>query len=156
MPTLQADKAYYTTQEAAAILRLHVKTIERNCRNGSIRARRIGGLWKIPATSLGMTMPEPLMLPGYRNEHEGQLILDLPASMLTPIKVWRNTGNPIVRDWGTEYGRKKPAVKQEPRDDSSPTAFNRRVVCSLCGGTKDADNHQEGHDYYHPYKELKR
>lgn len=148
-------KAYYTTGEAAAILRLNIKTIERNCRNGSIRARRIGGLWKIPATSLGLPMPEPVRLPGYINEHEGQLILDLPASMLTPIKVWRNSGNPIVRDWGTEYGRKKPATKQEPVKES-PAVFTRRTVCELCGGTEDADNHQEGHDYYHAYKELKR
>lgn len=46
------NKTYYTPSEIADMLDVSAQTIRRLCRNGKIRAMRVGILWKISHTDL--------------------------------------------------------------------------------------------------------
>jgi len=41
-----------TTEEAAELLRMHVRTVQRLIRDGEIRAFKVGGRWKIPVEEI--------------------------------------------------------------------------------------------------------
>lgn len=41
------DSPFYTLKEAADVLRVHEMTMYRLCKEGKIKARKIGGQWRI-------------------------------------------------------------------------------------------------------------
>ena len=49
---VSVDKVYLTTEEAAELLRMHVRTVQRLIRDGEIGAFKVGGRWKIPAEEI--------------------------------------------------------------------------------------------------------
>ncbi|WP_289298660.1 helix-turn-helix domain-containing protein [uncultured Reyranella sp.] len=46
------QRLMYTTAEAAEMLALDPEQVERMCRNGSLRARKVGKAWRVPGTAL--------------------------------------------------------------------------------------------------------
>ncbi len=46
------EKVYLTTEEAAELLRMHVRTVQRLIRDGEIGAFKVGGRWKIPVEEI--------------------------------------------------------------------------------------------------------
>jgi len=49
---LPEDKAYFTISEAVALSGMCEKTIRKRIQDGTIKAKKIGGKWKIYADSL--------------------------------------------------------------------------------------------------------
>lgn len=47
-----ANGAYYTVEEAAELLGVHVHTIQSRMRSGEIAGKKIGGIWRIYKASL--------------------------------------------------------------------------------------------------------
>lgn len=43
---------FYTVPEAAALLGVHVRTLQSRLREGSIKGKKIGGIWRIYKTEL--------------------------------------------------------------------------------------------------------
>lgn len=47
-----ANNTFYTVNEAAALLGVHIHTLQARCRDGSIKAKKLGGTWRIYKDSL--------------------------------------------------------------------------------------------------------
>ena len=43
---------YYTVQEAAALTNSHVRTIQARLRDGTLKGKKLGGIWRIYPDSL--------------------------------------------------------------------------------------------------------
>jgi excisionase family DNA binding protein len=48
----QANEPYLDTDEAAALLRVHPKTLQRMARKGEVRGIRVGKLWRFRGSDL--------------------------------------------------------------------------------------------------------
>ena len=46
------DKPYYTVPEAAELTHTHVKTIQARLRDGTLKGKKLGGVWRIYPESL--------------------------------------------------------------------------------------------------------
>ena len=46
------DKPYYTVSEAAAMTGTHIHTIQARLRDGTLKGKKLGGIWKIYPSSL--------------------------------------------------------------------------------------------------------
>lgn len=49
---VELTQIYYNIDEAAAILGVHRNTIKNRIKDGSLKANKLGKLWKIPKDSL--------------------------------------------------------------------------------------------------------
>lgn len=47
-----ANGSYYTAQEAADLLGVHIKTIQARLRDGTLKGKKISGIWRIYKDSL--------------------------------------------------------------------------------------------------------
>ena len=47
-----AEKQYYTVQEAAALTKTHIHTIQARLRDGTLQGKKLGGVWRIYPDSL--------------------------------------------------------------------------------------------------------
>ena len=56
---------FLNSREAAALLQIHPKTIQRLARKGEIRAMRIGKLWRFRASDLDAWVDSRLKLANY-------------------------------------------------------------------------------------------
>ena len=66
------ESPYYTTDEAATILRKHRDTIQRMCKRGAIAgAQKIGHDWLIPKTSIDppTSQQKPATPPEQKERH---------------------------------------------------------------------------------------
>ncbi|MGH9883895.1 MAG: helix-turn-helix domain-containing protein [bacterium] len=52
MPVRDIWCEWITAREAAALLSVHPKTVQRACKRGAIRAQLLGGTWLIPRVGL--------------------------------------------------------------------------------------------------------
>ena len=46
------EQTYYTVQEAAALTNTHIHTIQARLRDGTLKGKKLGGIWKIYPDSL--------------------------------------------------------------------------------------------------------
>lgn len=46
------QKPYYTVQEAAALTNTHIHTIQARLRDGTLKGKKLGGIWRIYPESL--------------------------------------------------------------------------------------------------------
>lgn len=49
-----ANGKYYTVEEAAQLLGVHIHTLQSRLRNGELSGKKIGGIWRIYKDSLFM------------------------------------------------------------------------------------------------------
>lgn len=106
MPTAPlTHRAWWTVDDAAALLRMNPHTLYRAVRRGEVPAQRIGIYIRIPAEFLGMRVAKPdPYVPASRTYHQDdplQMELPLDPKCLVPVRVWRNTGKPIP-NWDYE------------------------------------------------------
>ena len=52
------DRGFYTTTEAAKMLKVNARTIRRWIDKGYIQAKKIGGRWRIPASEVERLLSE--------------------------------------------------------------------------------------------------
>jgi len=55
---MYVDDIYYTTEDLAKLFKVHPRTIIRLIENGQLEASKIGGQWRISASSLGKMLEE--------------------------------------------------------------------------------------------------
>ncbi len=63
---------FLDSREAAALLQIHPKTLQRLARKGEIRAMRIGKLWRFRASDLDAWVHLRLKLAGYESRRGAQ------------------------------------------------------------------------------------
>lgn len=108
MPTARTTaRAWWTVDDAAALLRMNPHTLYRACRTGDIPAKKLGNYWRIPAEALGFRVEQPALPSAasrvyHLHNDPDQLELPLDPACLVPVKVWRNTGKPIP-NWSYEH-----------------------------------------------------
>jgi excisionase family DNA binding protein len=76
---------WLTPAEAAAILGLHMKVIERACRRGVIAAERVGGRWHIPRAALLQAL-DPAVTPAVRDELQETTVRGTPRKRRPVIR----------------------------------------------------------------------
>lgn len=93
-------RPWWTVDDAAALLRINPHTLYRAVARGEVPVQRVGPYIRIPAEFLGMHVAAPARyVPASRTYHHSdpdQLELPLDPRCLIPVKVWRNTGQPIA------------------------------------------------------------
>ena len=47
-----AQQPFYTVPEAAALLQVHVRTVQARLRDGTLKGKKLGGTWRIYPESL--------------------------------------------------------------------------------------------------------
>jgi excisionase family DNA binding protein len=87
---MQVEVWYYNVTEVARRLGCHRTTVLARIRRGDLPHIKVANFYRVPVEALGDTPPTPLVSPCWRQ-------LELPFDPpLRPVRVWRNTGRPIV------------------------------------------------------------
>lgn len=104
------DRAWWTVDDAARVLRVNRKTLYDACASGDFPSKRVGMFIRIPAEALLMT-PKPDTLSRNwhvenSNEHlyQYEFEYDVP---IVPIKRYRNGDIRRVGDYETSLSKKK-------------------------------------------------
>ena len=104
--TIWTDRAWFTVQQAAEILRVHTDTLYDACASGDFPCSRWGGTsnWfiRIPAEALRMRVrPETQQRSYHLTDDPWQLELPLDVSCLIPVRRYRNTRE-VIGPWAYE------------------------------------------------------
>lgn len=103
------DRAWWTVEDAAQLLRVHRETLYDACASGDFPHIRVGRYIKIPAEALLLTpRPDPaLETAKVRDEHAGQLAFEFDVPII-PVRRYRNTGEQVrIGDYETRLSKKK-------------------------------------------------
>lgn len=93
-----ASTTYVSPEDAARILRVNVHTLYRALRRSEVPAMRVGPYFRIPVTFL--LLEPPAALPALPRHEPDQLEFEYDVP-IHPVRVWRNTKEPI-RPWNYE------------------------------------------------------
>lgn len=101
------DRAWWTVEDAARLLRIRRNTLYDACASGDFPAKKVGMYWRIPAEALLLT---PRVDTRSRNWHveadssQLEFIFDPP---LIPIRRYRNGERRTVGDYEASLSKKK-------------------------------------------------
>lgn len=94
---IQSNRAWFTVEEAARILRIRRNSLYEACASGDFPCERFGGTndkWfiRIPCEALRMRLAPAVKARSYNiPEDSGQLELPLDPACLIPVRRFRNT-----------------------------------------------------------------
>ncbi|WP_082502915.1 helix-turn-helix domain-containing protein [Nocardioides sp. Leaf307] len=109
------DRAWWTVDDAARLLRVNRKTLYDACNADDFAHKRLGRYIRIPAEALGMLVrPETRTRTYHVTDEPAQLELPLDALCLVPVKRFRNTRERIT-PWHYEDNLYCQKARMTPR-----------------------------------------
>lgn len=105
--TVWTNRAWFTVEEAARLLRVRRNTLYAACAAGDFPCSRWGGTdgaWfiRIPAEALRMQVRPTTQTRNHHLEDHDQMTLDLDPACLIPVRRFRNTRE-AIEPWSYEH-----------------------------------------------------
>ena|SRR5690349_16109472 len=95
MSILYTDRAWWSVEDAAKLLRVNIHTLYRACAADDFPHKRVGPYIKIPAEALRLTVLPSTQSRNWHLEDSAQLAFEFDVPLI-PIRRYRNDG-PRIR-----------------------------------------------------------